>query len=262
MDTIKLEPIGYVKTKQKYKYESPRQSTLAENEGYIKLNSGNNFEQALVDLDGFNRIWVIYGFHLNEGWKPKVNPPRNQTGRKIGMFATRSPYRPNPIGMSCVEIIKVEGLKVYIKNFDMLDGTPVYDIKPYLSYSDSFPDSKTGWLPDKDEEFQIVYTSRAEKEIIWLNKNSGLDFSGFINTQLSLEPTNSKKKRVTKLEGDIYVLSYRTWRIEFLYNNENKIVEIQRIFSGYSSDELKDIEHDKYNDKQIHSEFKLNLNSI
>jgi tRNA-Thr(GGU) m(6)t(6)A37 methyltransferase TsaA len=105
------------------------------------LERNRNFEQALKDLEGFERIWVIYLFHLNDSWKPMVTPPRNK-GKKVGVFASRSPHRPNGIGLSCVTLNRIEGLNIYISNSDILDGSPVLDIKPYLPWSDSFPDSK------------------------------------------------------------------------------------------------------------------------
>ena len=104
-----------------------------------------NFEAALEDLSGFERIWVIFKFHLNETWNPKVSPPViSPAGRKVGVFASRSPHRPNPIGMSCVELTGVEKRRIYIRNFDMLDGTPVFDIKPYIPAVDAFPGSAAG----------------------------------------------------------------------------------------------------------------------
>jgi len=137
---IIFNPIGIVKSGAVGRYETPHQGILAGNSvSIIELNKNNNFEQALTDLIGFERIWVIYNFHLNTSWKPMVSPPRLL--KKIGVFATRSPHRPNHIGMSCVKLEKIEGLKIYISESDILDGSPVLDIKPYLPYADSFPNS-------------------------------------------------------------------------------------------------------------------------
>ena len=155
-----FKPVGYVYCGQQYRSEAPRQGVFAENEGIIRFEKGHNFEhiisldkqielnfeQALADLKGFSRIWVIFCFHLNDNWKPLVQPPVVGQKKKVSVFATRSPHRPNPIGMSCVELIKVDGLDVHIRDFDMLNDSPVLDIKPYIPRVDSFPDAQIGWL--------------------------------------------------------------------------------------------------------------------
>ena len=107
--------------------------------------AGCNFEQALKDLDEFEYIWVLAWLHLNEGWNVQVIPPR---GSKIkrGLFATRAPHRPNPIGLSALKLIGINGRKLKVRGIDLLDGTPVLDIKPYIPYTDSFPNAKAGWL--------------------------------------------------------------------------------------------------------------------
>ena len=112
-------------------------------------------EQMLRGLEGFSHLWVIWEFSENTGkpWTPMVRPPRLGGNKKMGVFATRSPVRPNPIGLSCVKIESIEkteteGTVINICGADMLDGTPVYDIKPYLSYSDSIPDARCGFAKD------------------------------------------------------------------------------------------------------------------
>ncbi len=248
--TLSFEPIGFLKADSKYRFEAPRQSTLAENFGVIHLNGGHNFEQALEDLGGFDRIWVIYTFHLNKSWKPKINPPRSE--KKLGVFATRSPHRPNQIGMSCVELEKIEGRRLFIKNFDLLDDTPVLDIKPYVPYCDSFPDSKTGWIPDESQTYILVSSETFEKQANWVKEQTGFDLMSFASVQLSEDPTNRKRKRIEKLAENQYVLAYRTWRIQFSIDNIN--ITLERIFSGYSFDDLAE-QVDKYKDKDIHRKY-------
>ena len=143
-DSLILIPIGHIHCGQKYRYDAPRQGTLGgDNLGVIKLEHGFNYEQAVKDLVGFDHIWLIYLFHHNKTWKPKVLTPRSLNNKKISLFATRSPHRPNPIGLSCVELVKISGLELFIRNFDLLDGTPILDIKPYIPYCDSFKNSAT-----------------------------------------------------------------------------------------------------------------------
>ena len=137
MTSFSCEPIGYFHSNAQERYNLPSQpGVLDGSEGKIILNPHCHFEQALEDLKGFDRIWVVFWFHRNESWKPKVLPPRG--GIKRGLFATRSPHRPNPIGISCLELKEIHGLELIVKNHDLLDGTPILDIKPYLVYADSF----------------------------------------------------------------------------------------------------------------------------
>src|ERR1035437_343677 len=195
IDNLVLQPIGSVHSDLVYRYETPRQGVLAgDSMSYIQLESQMNFEQALKHLDGFDRIWVIYLFHLNENWKPMVTPPRH-TRKKVGVFATRSPHRPNKIGMSCVKLEKIEGLKVFISESDILDGSPVLDIKPYLPYSDSFPDSATGWVKKNSEEiFEVMFEPTAEAQCIWLKEEAKINLFNFAHLQLEFNPTDLTRK--------------------------------------------------------------------
>ncbi len=260
MKTIQntLEPIGTLKSRIKYRYEAPRQGVLAgESESFIRLNSGMNFTEALKGLDGFSRIWVIYGFHLNQNWKPLVTPPRND-GKKIGVFATRAPYRPNQIGLSCVKLLRIDKLKIYISESDILDGSPVYDIKPYLPYSDSFPDSETGWVKTNPEEsYNVVFVDAAAKQTEWLWKKGGANLDNYSRVQLSFNPRDVKRKRIKKAESgeSQFVLAYRTWRILYDVDDEKREVSVLKIFSGYSPGELREAGNDKYQDKILHSDF-------
>jgi tRNA-Thr(GGU) m(6)t(6)A37 methyltransferase TsaA len=129
---LTLQPIGVVHSAIRSKAEAARQPAAAmEATARIELHPGRNFEHALEDLEGWERIWVLFWFHLNDSWRPKVLPPRSASGRK-GVFATRSPYRPNPLGLSAVRLDRIEGLTLFIRDVDLVDGTPVLDIKPYI----------------------------------------------------------------------------------------------------------------------------------
>ncbi len=211
---IKIEPIGHVIAPFKERYETPHQGVLADDStSVIRLNPGMNFDQALKDLEGFGMIWVIYLFHLNDSWKPVVTPPRNE-GKKVGVFATRSPHRPNNIGLSCVKLVKVEGLNVTISNSDILDGSPVLDIKPYIPYSDSFPDVPTGWVKtDKRERYQVNFTDEARALINKILDNTGQNLEGYAKVQLAFEPDNTSRKRISEQEKGGFCLSYREWGI-------------------------------------------------
>ena len=105
-------------------------------------------ERALKDLEDFERIWLIYVFDRNDGWRSTVKPPRG--GPKRGVLATRSPHRPNAIGLSAVKVEKIEGKVLHLFGVDLLDNTPILDIKPYVPYADAFPNSAAGWIDALD----------------------------------------------------------------------------------------------------------------
>jgi tRNA (adenine37-N6)-methyltransferase len=231
INEILLAPIGKIHSELKHRYETPRQGVLAKGStAVIHLNPKNNFEQALKDLDGFDRIWIVYQFHLNKNWKPLVTPPRH-TRNKVGVFASRAPYRPNQIGLSCVKLEKVEGLKIFISESDILDGSPVLDIKPYLPYSDSFPDSKTGWVKSGLENiYDVVIEEKAKKFADKLKKEENVNLLSYACVQLEFNPTDTSRKRITQSskkssKENQFILAYQKWRIEYsVIENERKVL--------------------------------------
>ena len=196
---ILINAIGYLSSDLKQRYETPRQGVLAKNsKAVIHLTPKQNFEQAVKELEGFERIWIIYQFHLNKNWKPLVTPPRH-TRKKVGVFATRAPYRPNQIGLSCVKLDKVEGVKIFISESDLLDGTPILDIKPYLPYSDSFPNVKTGWAKsDLSEVFSIVFNAKSKKTAEKLKSEKDINLFDYARIQLEFIPNDLSRKRISK----------------------------------------------------------------
>lgn len=260
-DEIILKSIGIIHSDLVYRYETPRQGVLAGgNISFIQLEPQMNFEQAIKHLDGFDRIWIIYLFHLNDTWKPMVTPPRH-TRKKVGVFATRSPHRPNKIGMSCVKLEKIEGLKIFISESDILDGSPVLDIKPYLPYSDSFPDSATGWVKKNIEEiYEVIFDPLANLQCTWLKEEANINLFNFARLQLEFNPTDLSRKRISIVEltgsNEVhFILAYRTWRILYsIIESERKVI-VNEIRPGYSEEELISGE-DKYKDKELHVSFR------
>jgi len=261
IDAIIIKPIGIVHSDRVHRYETPRQGVLAGADiSVIKLNPNYNFEQALKCLDGFERIWVIYWFHLNNNWKPMVTPPRH-TRKKVGVLATRAPHRPNQIGMSCVKLKYVKGLEIFISESDILDGSPVLDIKPYLPYSDSFPGVSTGWVKSGLENiYEVKFKSFAEKQCAWLKKEADINLVNFARLQLEFNPVDDSRKRISSVveEGrkeGVFILAYRTWRIVYNVNEKVRKVLIKEIRTGYSSAELNNAKDDLYKDKSLHNKF-------
>ena len=149
---LTLRPIGVVRSPFTEKVSAPRQPAAARDVvGRIELAAWPGMEHAVCDLDGCTHLWVIFWFHEAHDFRPKVLPPRS-AGERRGVLATRSPHRPNPIGLSVVRLDRVEGLVLHIRDVDMLDGTPVLDVKPYVPYTDSVPEARVGWLSPLVEE--------------------------------------------------------------------------------------------------------------
>lgn len=152
---ISFRPIGFVRTPYANRIDAPHQATVVAGtaqgdpaEAILELEPDLP-EAALRDLDGFQRIWVVFVFDRSEGWAATVRPPRGRLKR--GVLATRSPHRPNAIGLSAVELVAVEGRTLRLRGVDFLDGTPVLDIKPYIPYADAFPESRAGWVDEVDQ---------------------------------------------------------------------------------------------------------------
>jgi tRNA-Thr(GGU) m(6)t(6)A37 methyltransferase TsaA len=149
-------PIGILQSPYSRRIDAPHQGTVVEGtETGISAIATLELldwldEKVIQDLRGFDRLWLIFAFHLSEGWKSSVKPPRG--GPKRGVLATRSPHRPNSIGLSAVELVHIEGRTLHLRGVDLLDGTPVLDIKPYVPYADAFPDSKAGWIDALDSK--------------------------------------------------------------------------------------------------------------
>jgi tRNA-Thr(GGU) m(6)t(6)A37 methyltransferase TsaA len=154
LTSFSYEPIAFVRSPYSRRIDAPHQSTVvAGTESGDAVEATVEFvadfpEPAFRDLAGFERIWLVFVFHRSEGWKPQVRPPRGRLKR--GVLATRSPHRPNAIGLSAVELIAVETRSLRVRGVDLLDGTPVLDIKPYVPYADAFPESRAGWIDTVD----------------------------------------------------------------------------------------------------------------
>ena len=251
-----MEPIGHVRARSRYRYDAPRQGVLAGETGdTIVLAPGQNFEQALTGLDGFERIWVLWAFHLNKGWKPVAHPPRAPAAG-VGVFASRAPYRPNPLGLSAVRLVSVSGRELVIAESDLLDGTPVLDIKPYLPYADAFPGAAAGWTDGLiEKKWTIEFGAAAEARCQWIEAHAGLPVREFIVRQMECDPLDRKRRRIARIDGPNWVLSYRTWRVDLVIDEECRRIGVVTLRSGYSREELRDAASDRWQDKAVHVKF-------
>ena len=190
-----INPIAYIRTEFPEKFGVPRQSGHASAlRGTIVFVPEYRNADALRGLEGFSHLWLIWEFSANserKDWQPTVRPPRMGGNERMGVFATRSPFRPNPLGLSCVEIESVqydhqEGPVIHVKGADLMDGTPIYDIKPYIKYADARPHAVCGYV-DKLEE-------RTLKVVIPSEISSGVQDKSLLEAlvqTLSLDPRPS-----------------------------------------------------------------------
>lgn len=153
-DSYTLRPIACVRSPYAHRIDAPHQPTVVAGtetgaQAQARIEFVDDFPgEALHDLAGFERLWLIFVFDRSQGWKPKVRPPRG--GGQRGVLATRSPHRPNAIGLSAVELVAVEERALVVRGIDLLDGTPILDIKPYVPYADAFPAARAGWIDTID----------------------------------------------------------------------------------------------------------------
>ncbi|MCE5206572.1 MAG: tRNA (N6-threonylcarbamoyladenosine(37)-N6)-methyltransferase TrmO [Porphyromonadaceae bacterium] len=160
-----MKTIAHIHTDFNTKFGIPRQSGLVESlKGQIVFEPHYRNIEALRGLDGFSHIWLIWKFSeaVREEWSPLVRPPRLGGNKKVGVFATRSPFRPNPIGLSSVRLERIEwqtpkGPVLHVLGADLMNGTPIFDIKPYITYADSHPDAVSGFTePIGEHRLQVV----------------------------------------------------------------------------------------------------------
>ena len=144
-ENLTLRPIGRIRTEFPEKFGIPRQSGLVEElRAVVEFERELRAPEAFRGLEGFSHLWLLWHFTQSQGWSPTVRPPRLGGNQRVGVFATRSPFRPNPIGLSCVKLEKVDytapgGPVLLVRGADLLDGTPIFDVKPYVPLADCRP---------------------------------------------------------------------------------------------------------------------------
>lgn len=187
-----LDPIATVRSCFGGKFGAPRQSGLCPSAwGELVFHEAYRSPEAIRCIDGFSHLWLIFGFHetLGQGWKPTVRPPRLGGNQRVGVFASRSPFRPNGLGLS---LVRLEGLDMSARDapvlllggVDLLDGTPVYDIKPYLPYAEARPAAAAGFAKDEISRLTIEIAAEAVEEFCRLSSRA----QAVIREALALDP--------------------------------------------------------------------------
>ncbi|MCW1886098.1 tRNA (N6-threonylcarbamoyladenosine(37)-N6)-methyltransferase TrmO [Luteolibacter flavescens] len=161
---MEIRPIARVRSCFGSKFAVPRQPGLCPSAwGELVFEPDYRQPEALRGIEGFSHLWLIFSFHLTAdgGWSPTVRPPRLGGNERVGVFATRSTFRPNNLGLSLVRLDGVErrekeGSVLLLGGIDLVDGTPVYDIKPYIPYAEALPDARAGFAPDEPQRLQVT----------------------------------------------------------------------------------------------------------
>ncbi len=217
---MNLKIIARLKTDFPTKFGIPRQSGLVETKGTIIFEKEYRDPSALRGLEEFSHLWLIWGFSGNEqrNWSATVRPPRLGGNKRVGVFATRSPNRPNPLGLSSVRIEKIVkdseyGTVIEVSGVDLLDSTPIYDIKPYLAYTDSHSEALGGFADDVfADSLKVIIPPQLEEKI---------DFSDIENITKILQ---GDPRPHYHNDDRTYAFEYAKYHIEFKVENDNLTV--------------------------------------
>ena len=228
MSTIEIRPIAYMKSDFPTKFGIPRQSGLvSELRSTIVFEPEYRNADALRGIEGFSHLWLIWQFSeaVRSDWSPTVRPPRLGGNTRMGVFATRSPFRPNHLGLSCVELLGVEqtaehGMVIHVGGADLMNGTPIFDIKPYIPYSDAHPDALGGFT-DTAGDFLLQVNFPAE-----LLQKLPTQKQGAAVSVLSHDPRPSYQHQ----PGRLYGLTFAGFDIRFtVEENTLTVVEVNEI---------------------------------
>ena len=203
VESFSFEPIGYLRTVFKEKFGIPRQPGLVTGaQGVLKLRDDPDLKTAIKGLEGFSHLWVVFVFHEHDSknWKPSIRPPRLGGAKRMGSLASRSPHRPNPIGLSAVKLDRIEldapgGVELYVSGVDVLDETPILDIKPYLPYADSIPGARSGGADEPIHRNEVVFSEHALESLKKYTTEQFSELKPLITEMLALDPRPSFQKR-------------------------------------------------------------------
>lgn len=169
---MQLTPVAILRSPYKQKFAIPRQPGLVrEAIGELVFTPGYADPNSLRGLEGFSHLWLLFGFHETaaQGWSPTVSPPRLGGSSKVGVFASRSTFRPNPLGLSVVEFVDIvqdgKNLVLRVRGIDLLDGTPIYDIKPYLPWADAITEARGGYAEAAPATLQVQFSAAALQQL-------------------------------------------------------------------------------------------------
>ncbi|MDR0806165.1 MAG: tRNA (N6-threonylcarbamoyladenosine(37)-N6)-methyltransferase TrmO [Enterobacteriaceae bacterium] len=234
MTAINIEPIGVIHSPYKEKFAVPRQPGLIQDGGgELHLLPPYNQIEAVRGLEQFSHIWLLFIFHQTQdgGWRPTVRPPRLGGNARMGVFATRSTFRPNPIGMSLIELkgIHQQGSEVILQlgSLDLVDGTPVVDIKPYLPFAESLPHAQAGFAQDAPSASMPVTFSPQAEHVLQQENRKYPHLQRFITQVLAQDPRPAYRKTEQQTrEYAAHLLEFNVrWQVE---NSQAQVISIDR----------------------------------
>ncbi|WP_054178443.1 tRNA (N6-threonylcarbamoyladenosine(37)-N6)-methyltransferase TrmO [Trabulsiella odontotermitis] len=216
MSAFQFEQIGVIRSPYKEKFAVPRQPGLVKSQGgELHLLPPYNQAEAVRGLEGFSHLWVLFVFHqtMDGGWRPTVRPPRLGGNARMGVFATRSTFRPNPIGMSLVELKGIRCQKdqviLQLGSLDLVDGTPVIDIKPYLPFAEALPDATASYAQQAPPaSMSVSFTDDVETQLLQLEKRYP-QLKTFICDVLAQDPRPAYRKEEESGK------TYAVWLLDF-----------------------------------------------
>lgn len=221
---MRLKVIARVYTDFPEKFGVPRQGGLADTKGRIVFEPAYGKPEALKGIEEFSHLWILWGFsEVPEGkWSPTVRPPRLGGNKREGVFATRSPFRPNPVGLSCVKLEGIEkrpeGLALKVSGVDMTNGSPVYDIKPYLPYVDSHPEAEEGFTGGvKDYRLSVAFPEKWYRRVPKEHRE-------VLKEILSQDPRPSYQENPQRMYGMTYA------GMEIRFTVKEKILTVRGVF--------------------------------
>ncbi|WPL16186.1 putative tRNA (adenine(37)-N6)-methyltransferase [Thiorhodovibrio winogradskyi] len=231
---VHFRPIGRVCSPFREKFGIPRQARLAPAaRARLEMLPPYDREEAFSGLEGFSHLWLLFVFHqdcLAAGWQPMVRPPRLGGRAKIGVFASRSPYRPNAIGLSAVAWHGLTrdqaGLSLSLSGVDLLDGTPVLDIKPYVPYADALPDASPGFTGKlEDRRWAVQFSDEAEQQLAGADPDGRLGLRALIEQVIGLDPRPGYMDRYPR--RDTFALQLHNYDVQWqIAGNHARVISI------------------------------------
>jgi tRNA-Thr(GGU) m(6)t(6)A37 methyltransferase TsaA len=180
---------------------------VSEARGVLKLRPDPGFRSALNHLQSFSHVWIVFVFdkHVQKGWRSTIRPPRIEGPRRVGVFASRSPHRPNPIGLSAVKLERIDleasgGIEIHLSGVDILDGTPVLDIKPYLPFADSIPTASAGWAEGEIKRYAVDFSGQAAQVIERSGSQRHPQLRSLITQMLEWDPRPRSQRSALPIE--------------------------------------------------------------
>ncbi|MCH7315887.1 tRNA (N6-threonylcarbamoyladenosine(37)-N6)-methyltransferase TrmO [Acinetobacter sp. ANC 3882] len=235
-NSVVMSIIGHMHSPYREKFGIPRQPNLVQVESFIEMTEPYNDILAFEGIEDFSHLWLLWQFHENKNqdnslnqmskFRPQVRPPRLGGNQKIGVFATRSMYRPSPIGLSVVRFLRVEkhgkSIRLYVTGSDLLHGTPILDIKPYIQYSDAIADSQSGYAHEQPIRKIVRWTETAQSQQQQLLKQMILDKKIFdeLEQVLSLDPRPAYQQDAER----VYGMCFAELNIRFTVDDRNVTV--------------------------------------